>query len=364
MWKHSLVLLAGLTVLHAQTQVDLKTQSKSVDFTGASSTKPLQAGTVLPATCGVGALFFKTDATAGANIYACTSTNAWTAASGSGGGVGGGFTTGSGAPAGTCTVGALYFDIANSNTWFCESPSTWEKVLSTTDVGPFVMTGQNGMTPATPSSGNTALFFASSGKVAQSVDDTGAVGTMVRATDCSGSGRFLQKINVDGSATCAALLPPVTYVIPAGSGSPAAPLSGAWWQDGNTTPICPSGAPYQCYLHWNSGGNALGFTTSVPANWTGGTVSVSLKYQGNGSGNTVQPSVLAGCVSNGGAFAFNGVQNFPSQATSGGNYYITTLASLTMTGCAANSMLSLGFGRTDSSGFVNLAEATITFNLP
>lgn len=42
-------------------------------------------GTTLPAKCGIGQIFFKTNVTAGANLYGCTSTNTWTAL-GSGGG--------------------------------------------------------------------------------------------------------------------------------------------------------------------------------------------------------------------------------------------------------------------------------------
>lgn len=38
----------------------------------------ISSGTTLPASCTVGSLFFKTDATAGQNIYGCTSTNTWT----------------------------------------------------------------------------------------------------------------------------------------------------------------------------------------------------------------------------------------------------------------------------------------------
>jgi hypothetical protein len=62
----------------AQTQIDLRSQAKKADFSAASMTKPFQTGTVLPATCTVGQSYFKADAPAGANIYACTSANVWT----------------------------------------------------------------------------------------------------------------------------------------------------------------------------------------------------------------------------------------------------------------------------------------------
>jgi hypothetical protein len=73
----------------AQTQVNLRTQSREVDFSGAATTKPAKAGTTLPASCSTGELFFKLDATAGQNLYACTGTNTWTQIIGTGGGGGG-----------------------------------------------------------------------------------------------------------------------------------------------------------------------------------------------------------------------------------------------------------------------------------
>ncbi len=48
-----------------------------VDAGDATSFK-LKRGTTLPATCTVGQVFFKTDATAGQNFYGCSSTDTWT----------------------------------------------------------------------------------------------------------------------------------------------------------------------------------------------------------------------------------------------------------------------------------------------
>jgi hypothetical protein len=67
----------------AQTQIDLRTQTKNVDFTAAVSTKPLKTGTVLPATCQVGDMFFNTAATPGANLYGCTAVDNWSIQGGS-----------------------------------------------------------------------------------------------------------------------------------------------------------------------------------------------------------------------------------------------------------------------------------------
>ncbi len=67
----------------AQTRLDLKSQSKSVDFSGASYTRPVKVGTAPPAICTVGDLYFRTDVPAGSNLYACTAANSWTLQSGS-----------------------------------------------------------------------------------------------------------------------------------------------------------------------------------------------------------------------------------------------------------------------------------------
>jgi Collagen triple helix repeat (20 copies) len=97
--KERFVLLPWVVAcaMHAQTLVDLRTQSKSVDFTAASTTKPMKTGTALPAACGVGEAFFRTNAPAGSNFYLCTSQNSWTLESGA---AGTGGTTGPAGPAG------------------------------------------------------------------------------------------------------------------------------------------------------------------------------------------------------------------------------------------------------------------------
>lgn len=60
----------------------------SVDAGSATRTAPVKTGTSLPATCTIGDIYFKTDATAGQNQYYCTATNTWTQQTGGGGAVG------------------------------------------------------------------------------------------------------------------------------------------------------------------------------------------------------------------------------------------------------------------------------------
>jgi hypothetical protein len=76
-------LLAAAVAL-GQTQVDLRTQSKTVDFSAANPTKPMATGAVLPVTCGAGQMFFLTAAAAGQNVYGCASANTWTLEGGGG----------------------------------------------------------------------------------------------------------------------------------------------------------------------------------------------------------------------------------------------------------------------------------------
>jgi hypothetical protein len=71
----------------AQTKVDLSNQTKTVDLSNLGPTKPVQKGTVVPATCAVGQMFFKADAVPGANLYACVSANAWVVLAAGGGGL-------------------------------------------------------------------------------------------------------------------------------------------------------------------------------------------------------------------------------------------------------------------------------------
>ena len=98
------LLLAASCV--AQTQVDLRSQSKNVDFSAAPSTRPVKVGTVFPATCVAGELFFNTSSNAGANLYGCTSANTWSVETAGG-------ATGNVAGIGTTVTGTALQPIVN-----------------------------------------------------------------------------------------------------------------------------------------------------------------------------------------------------------------------------------------------------------
>jgi hypothetical protein len=72
-----MAMFAGM-VYGQLTQLDLRLQSRDVDFSGASSTKPFKSGTGLPSSCGPGELYYRMDAAAGMNVYGCTAANSWT----------------------------------------------------------------------------------------------------------------------------------------------------------------------------------------------------------------------------------------------------------------------------------------------
>lgn len=70
-------LASGQTVINGNRAI-----TGSWDASGATATKPVAAGAVLPATCAVGEMFFKTGAVAGRNLYLCAGENSWRQASG------------------------------------------------------------------------------------------------------------------------------------------------------------------------------------------------------------------------------------------------------------------------------------------
>jgi hypothetical protein len=86
--KALVILLTAMPFAGGQTKIDLATQSKHVDFSAASTTKPAKVSTAIPAVCSTGEIFFDTNAPAGQNLYGCTATNTWSQLGGSGAGAG------------------------------------------------------------------------------------------------------------------------------------------------------------------------------------------------------------------------------------------------------------------------------------
>jgi len=72
-----------LTVAFAQTKVHLGTQARAIDFSAASTTKPLKVGGILPPQCTIGEFLFNFNQPPGAKVFACTAINTWTLQGGS-----------------------------------------------------------------------------------------------------------------------------------------------------------------------------------------------------------------------------------------------------------------------------------------
>jgi len=154
--RWTLIMLVSLTswgwLLSGQTSIDLTRQGK------------LGSGTTLPAQCAVGQIFFKTDASAGANLYTCFAQNSWTAVGLSQG-------TAAGRPA-NCVFGQLWLSTDTGAMTYCSvtgSPGTWSPAGSSQID-----------TYGTPLTARPTLNF---GAGAVCVDNAGA-----NRTDCTFSG--------------------------------------------------------------------------------------------------------------------------------------------------------------------------------
>ncbi len=73
----SAILILGAAPLGSQSKLDLRNQTRSVDFSAATATKPARMGSTLPASCGQGEFFFLSSAPAGQNLYVCAAANTW-----------------------------------------------------------------------------------------------------------------------------------------------------------------------------------------------------------------------------------------------------------------------------------------------
>jgi hypothetical protein len=214
--------LAGLTaaaLLAQPTRVDLATQAKNIDFSGAQSTKPFKMGAVLPGTCTPGEAFFRTAAPAGENLYGCVSANTWQVLSGGeGGGSGSGnmrMTVGSGAPAGGCVAGEeWYVDTASvpRGLWYCSATGLWRKILDSSGSGPFVIAGQQAVAPDAPAPGYGAAWFDATDKVWKSVDENGNQATAVRASACDAHGGYLNRVAPSGGLECGGAAASSAYI--------------------------------------------------------------------------------------------------------------------------------------------------------
>lgn len=148
--------LVVCAVAQAQTRLDLRSQTKNIDFSEAVSTRPFRVSSSLPATCATGEMLFHTGAPAGNNVYGCIAKDTWvvmSAGSGSSSGAeviaagavsaGPGiaitgskvlvdtstvpmYFTGEGPPLVPCEPGRDYYvDTAGAKLYFCSALNVW-----------------------------------------------------------------------------------------------------------------------------------------------------------------------------------------------------------------------------------------------
>ncbi len=160
------------------------------DASGAASTSPTKVGTSVPATCVVGDLFFKSDATAGQNLYQCQSTNVFTQQLNSGGGGGGDALVANPLSQFASTTSAQLATTISNETGtgaltFATSPTLVTPILGTpTSV---TLSNATGLPIATGVSGlgtgvATLLATPNSSNVAAAVTDETGTGALVFAT--------------------------------------------------------------------------------------------------------------------------------------------------------------------------------------
>ena len=141
-----------------QSALDLKaplaspTFTGTMDATGATATRPIKTGTSMPSPCSTGDVFFKTDATAGSNVFTCIS-NAWTVISSGEVATAGaglvkvatefsvddtqflGYSTDTGEPTGIGAVGEMYIRTSN-HSLYLGTGTGWSLVTATASVTP------------------------------------------------------------------------------------------------------------------------------------------------------------------------------------------------------------------------------------
>jgi len=71
------LLLCGAVSAQQPTSLNLAQQGKNPDFAAMPFTRPVTVGTSLPTTCTIGQLYFNSAASAGSNLYECSSANTW-----------------------------------------------------------------------------------------------------------------------------------------------------------------------------------------------------------------------------------------------------------------------------------------------
>lgn len=222
-------------------------------------------GTTLPAKCGIGQVFFKTNATAGSNIFGCTSANTWTL---EGGGGGGGATipatthiingdgAGNGADSGIVVANVPLLNAANTFTM----PITINPSGSS---GIVVLKGatSGGLSLTVPAIAGTTILTFPAGTT--DFSSTGGTSQVVKQTSSGGAFTVarLASSDLSDAANIALLNAANNFSANAAASTPPWKLSGTWFSGGSATSTKPQ-ALIECTgatsTGWNTSGTALG----------------------------------------------------------------------------------------------------------
>lgn len=359
---------AACAPIEAQpTRIDLQTQSKNIDFSSASATKPFKTGTTVPATCSQGEAFFRLS---NGTLYGCLTDNNWQPITG-----GGTVTSGMGAPSGVCSPGqSWYLDttVTRGNLWYCNSSAVWLQVLDTTGTGSFLLTGQAGTAPPAPAAGYGSAWFDTASGVWKAVTGSTTSSTIVPIT--CGAGQFIQTVSSNGVPTCASASGPhYLQWFPAATCINSSAAATGVWQMRSDQPVTTTcnflidGNPEQATMQFsNSTDNFLWMQILVPANWTTGAVNLKLvTYPGTGTGDArfgVQTKCIAAGASTTGAYNSE-VFAVRNQAAAL-NPQMTLFNSLNLTGCSAGNLLVIQLRRQNTcTGCTNGNMAAVEYFL-
>jgi hypothetical protein len=192
MKRISILVLLSAVVAAAQNAVIRTGTTAAVDLSGASATQPARKGAGAPSgVCVQGEQYFQTDATAGQNLYFCTSTNNWTQMTGGGGA---GNPTGATDP-GTCTVGQLFFNTTGGVQKLCSATNAW--------------------TPLRESVAGSGIVLAHVGSTTTVASDDAAMSS--RATNQAATDIYLAPTGGSGTAYTACPTPSLTAQSATGS---------------------------------------------------------------------------------------------------------------------------------------------------
>ncbi len=312
---------AGQTVINGGRQI-----VGNWDAANAQSTRPAKMGTTLPASCSAGEVFFKTDASAGQNLYLCATANTWTQIAGGGGGGAvssvfgragavsaqtGDYTA---AQVGAIATGGAYADLsasgkignssgtvaAGNDERFADARTPTAHATSHKDAGTDEVATATPAANAIPKAG-AAGTLASGWLPAPGGSTLGGV----NAKDCTGTGHVL-KINTDGTVTCSAdsagSKPPMEYYTAANATISSGYAYGGPWIAPASNSVATNtynGNPLKriSFNFLDSGTLGIYFEFWLPSDWDGSTITPTLAWHETActTGQTVLWDVSMAC---------------------------------------------------------------------